>query len=215
MVTPSTRQDFQTPSAAAFTGYLVKPVRTASIAARLSAPADDSTLHWTTSGQPDCNRIERSKTSAKTPTKTPAKTPATASAPSLSILVAEDNEINALLTHSLLTRLGHVVIVTANGEDALESWDTALAAGKPYDLVLMDIQMPNLDGIEATRKIREREAAQSGRRTTVLALTANVLIDDRHACLEAGMDGFLVKPLDREKLADALAGLMAGRHLPA
>ena len=119
------------------------------------------------------------------------------------------------MTRSLLTRLGHNVIVTANGEEALESWDAALAAGKPYDLVLMDVQMPTLDGIEATRKIREREPARFAPRTTVLALTANTLIDDRYACFEAGMDGFLVKPLDRDRLAEALAGLTAARHVPA
>lgn len=203
MVTPSTRQDLQVTGATAFTGYLVKPLRAASIAARLSAPTEDSTFLRTTNGQPDCDRPERSETSTTT------------SAPSLSILVAEDNEINALLTRSLLTRLGHAVIVTANGEKALESWDAALAAGKPYDLVLMDVQMPTLDGIEATRKIREREAAQFGRRTTILALTANTLADDRYACFEAGMDGFLVKPLDRDRLAEALAGLTAARHVPA
>ncbi|MCE3257581.1 MAG: signal transduction histidine kinase [Nitrobacter vulgaris] len=203
MVTPSTRQDLQATGAAAFTGYLVKPLRAASIAARLSAPAENSTFLRTTNSQPDCDRLERPETSTTTP------------APSLSILVAEDNEINALLTRSLLTRLGHTVIVTANGEEALESWDAALAAGKPYDLVLMDVQMPNLDGIEATRKIREREAAQFGRCTTILALTANTLTDDRYACFEAGMDGFLVKPLDRDRLTEALAGLTAARHVPA
>ncbi|WP_347263746.1 PAS domain-containing hybrid sensor histidine kinase/response regulator [Nitrobacter sp.] len=203
MVTPSTRHDLQAAGAAAFTGYLVKPLRTASIAARLSAPADDPTSLCTAGGQPVSDRPETSRT------------PATTSAPGLSILIAEDNEINALLTRSLLTRLGHAVTVATNGEEALKSWDAALVAGAPYDLVLMDVQMPNLDGIEATRKIRKREAALSRSRTTILALTANALIDDRHACLEAGMDGFLVKPLDRERLADALAGLTAARHVPA
>lgn len=203
VVTPSTRHDLQVAGAAAFTGYLVKPLRTASIAARLSAPADDPTSLRTAGGQPDCGRPETSRT------------PASTSGPSLSILIAEDNEINALLTRSLLTRLGHAVTVATNGEEALKSWDAALAAGAPYDLVLMDVQMPHLDGIEATRKIRERESVRSGHRTTILALTANALIDDRHACFEAGMDGFLVKPLDRERLADALAGLTAARHVPA
>lgn len=203
MVTPSTRHDLQAAGAAAFTDYLVKPLRTASIAARLSAPADDPTSLCTAGGQPVSDRPETSRT------------PATTSAPGLSILIAEDNEINALLTRSLLTRLGHAVTVATNGEEALKSWDAALVAGAPYDLVLMDVQMPNLDGIEATRKIRKREATLSRSRTTILALTANALIDDRHACLEAGMDGFLVKPLDRERLADALAGLTAARHVPA
>jgi CheY-like chemotaxis protein len=134
---------------------------------------------------------------------------------SLSVLVAEDNEINALLMRSLLTRLGHHVVITTNGEEALESWLSARSAGTPYDLVLMDIQMPQLDGIETTKRIRAREAGQPGRQTAILALTANTLVEDRYACFEAGMDGFLIKPLDRDKLADALSGLAASRHIAA
>jgi CheY-like chemotaxis protein len=134
---------------------------------------------------------------------------------SLSILVAEDNEISALLIRSLLTRLGHHAVITTNGEEALESWLAAKSAGAPYDLVLMDIQMPRLDGVETTKRIRAREALDSGRQTPILALTANTLVEDRYACFEAGMDGFLIKPLDREKFADALANLAASRHLAA
>ena len=133
----------------------------------------------------------------------------------LSVLVAEDNEINALLMRSLLTRLGHQAVIATNGEAALESWLSAKSAGTPYDLVLMDIQMPTLDGIETTRRIRAREAAQPGRKTPILALTANALVEDRYACFEAGMDGFLIKPLDRDKLADALANLAAARNVAA
>jgi len=81
--------------------------------------------------------------------------------------------------------------------------------------VLMDVQMPELDGIEAAKRIRTSEAGEPGRRTPILALTANTLIEDRYACFEAGMDGFLVKPLDREKLTEALASLAASRHLVA
>lgn len=77
----------------------------------------------------------------------------------------------------------------------------------------MDIQMPGLDGIETTKRIRAREAMQSGQPTPILALTANTLVEDRYACFEAGMNGFLIKPIDRDKLADALAGLAASRHL--
>jgi len=133
----------------------------------------------------------------------------------LSVLVAEDNEINALLMRSLLTRLGHHAVVCTNGETALESWLSARSSGAPYDLVLMDIQMPQLDGIETTKRIRDLEAGHPGRQTPILALTANTLAEDRYACFESGMDGFLIKPLDREKLADALAGLAASRHLAA
>jgi CheY-like chemotaxis protein len=133
----------------------------------------------------------------------------------LSVLVAEDNQVNALLTRSLLTRLGHQAVLTTNGEEALESWLSAKSAGAPYDLVLMDLQMPQLDGIETTKRIRAQEAAQPGRQTPILALTANTLVEDRYACFEAGMDGFLIKPLDRDKLADALAGLAAASYVAA
>ena len=116
---------------------------------------------------------------------------------------------------SLLTRLGHHAVITTNGEEALESWLAAKSAGSPYDLVLMDIQMPQCDGIETTKRIRAREAGESGRQTPILALTANTLVEDRYACFEAGMDGFLIKPLDREKLREALTGLAASRHIAA
>jgi PAS domain S-box-containing protein len=203
MVTPSTRHELQATGAATFTGYLVKPLRAASIAARLTSPEGDLAPLQSIDGLADCDALDESEA------------PTTAPVQSLSILVAEDNEINALLMRSLLTRLGHDVIITTNGEQALESWLAAETAGAPYDLVLMDVQMPKLDGIETTKRIREREAGQRARRTTILALTANTLVDDRYACFEAGMDGFLVKPLDRDKLADALAGLVAARHLAA
>src|SRR5487761_2459799 len=202
MLTPAARHELQSsPAASAFTGYLVKPLRAASLAARLtmapeiSAPdlAGDAAIEPHDHGEP-----------------APAAT-----GRGLSVMVAEDNEINALLMRSLLTRLGHHVVITTNGEAALESWLSARSAGTPYDLVLMDIQMPQLDGIETTKRIRAREAGQPGRQTPILALTANTLVEDRYACFEAGMDGFLIKPLDRDKLADALAGLAAARHLAA
>jgi CheY-like chemotaxis protein len=134
---------------------------------------------------------------------------------SLSVLVAEDNEINALLTRSLLLRLGHRPVVAGNGAEAVDSWIAAESAGTPYDVILMDVQMPQLDGIEATRQIRMREAGRGGRRTPVLALTANTLVEDRYAGFEAGMDGYLIKPLDRERLAEALAGIAPASHVAA
>jgi PAS domain S-box-containing protein len=202
MFTPATRQEFQSGSGeSALTGYLIKPLRTASLAARLMATGEISA--------PELASDAASELEGH------AETQAAAPGRGLSVLVVEDNEINALLMRSLLTRLGHQAMIATNGEVALESWLSAKSAGTPYDLVLMDIQMPGLDGIEATRRIRAREAAQSGQRTPILALTANTLVENRYACFEAGMDGFLIKPLDREKLADALAGLAAAKHAVA
>jgi PAS domain S-box-containing protein len=199
MFTPATRHEL-TPSAI-FTGYLVKPLRAASLAARLAAAPEVTAPDL--AGDLSLAMIE------------PAMPKIEKSAPGLSILVAEDNEINALLMRSLLTRLGHHAVIAIHGEAALESWLAAKSADTPYDLVLMDVQMPRLDGIEVTKRIRADEAGQPSRRTPILALTANALVEDRYACFEAGMDGFLIKPLDREKLEEALAGLAAARHLAA
>ncbi len=200
MFTPAERRDIASSITELFTAYLVKPLRAASLAARLTAGAalvpelpDD---HETA--------IEIPETA----------TSRVVSSRALSILVAEDNEINALLIRSLLTRLGHHPVITTDGEQALESWLAADSAGTPYDVVLMDIQMPKLDGITATKRIRAHEAGRSPRRTTILALTANTLVDDRYACFEAGMDGFLIKPLDRDKLAEALAVVPASQTAP-
>lgn len=190
LLTPSSRHEKLSP---AFTGFLVKPLRAASLAARLALTPQVAS--------PDLAPDPIEPAALRTP------------ADGLSILVAEDNEINALLMRSLLTKLGHRVVIAVHGEAALESWLAASSAGTPYDLVLMDIQMPQLDGIEATKRIRAHEATTGGHHTPILALTANTLVDDRYACFEAGMNGFLIKPLDREKLDEALAGLTAARQL--
>ncbi|HLI99454.1 MAG TPA: response regulator, partial [Bradyrhizobium sp.] len=190
LLTPASRHDWQaSPASAALTGYLVKPLRAASLAARLTSAPEIAAPHL--AAEDTIERVATADGAGEMPR-------------GLSVLVAEDNEINALLMRSLLTRLGHQAVLTTNGEEALESWLAATSAGTPYDLVLMDIQMPELDGIETTKRIRTHEAAQSSRRTPILALTANTLVEDRYACFAAGMDGFLVKPLDREKLMEAL-----------
>jgi CheY-like chemotaxis protein len=123
----------------------------------------------------------------------------------LAILVAEDNDINALLARALLAKLGHRPTIATTGTDAVDSWLAARTAGTPYDLVLMDMHMPKMDGIEATRRIRAAETQHATARTPIIALTANAFAENREACLAAGMDAFLTKPLDRERLAEALA----------
>jgi PAS domain S-box-containing protein len=198
MFTPAMRQELKISSA--FTGYLVKPLRAASLAARLTA---QEVAAPSIAGDIAIEAVDASEVPAEKP------------AAGLSVLVAEDNEINALLIRSLLSRLGHHVVIATDGATALESWLAAKSAGTPYDLVLMDVQMPELDGIEAATRIRGLEAGQPGRRTPILALTANALVEHRYACFEAGMDGFLIKPVDGDKLAEALAELTAARHLAA
>jgi PAS domain S-box-containing protein len=189
LITPAERHELPALQAAGFTGYLVKPIRVASLAARLSAAYRGA--------EPD--DFDRTGGRPQDPAVAPN------AAGSLSILIAEDNEINALLARALLARLGHRPTVARNGATALEAWLTARADGTPYDLVLMDVHMPASDGIEATRRIRAAEA--EGPRTPIIALTADALSGDRDACLKAGMDGFLTKPLDRERLAEVLAAL--------
>jgi signal transduction histidine kinase/CheY-like chemotaxis protein len=188
LIKPSERHELPALKARGFSGYLVKPVRAASLAARLRADDAFEDLPVETASE---------------------ATIAFASGKNLSILVAEDNEINALLARVLLTRLGHHPVIAGHGEAAVESWAAARAAGQPYDLVLMDVQMPGMDGLQAARRIRAAEAAAGDRSVRILALTANAQAEDREACLAAGMDGLLVKPLDRERLCEALAAAAA------
>jgi PAS domain S-box-containing protein len=184
LVTPAMRTELAALKDAGFTGYLIKPVRAASLAARLS----------TNDGFESGGMSEG------------AEPPSTAHAGGgLSILVAEDNDINALLTRALLIKLGHHPTVAANGAAAVDCWVAARAGHAPFDRILMDLHMPGMDGLEAARRIRANEAEIGAPRTPILALTANASAEDREACLAAGMDGFLVKPLDRERLAVALA----------
>ncbi len=188
LVTPAMRAELADLKDAGFTGYLIKPVRAASLAARF-APDD---------------AFDPGAASEMTDTPSQAR-----SGRGLSILVAEDNEINALLARALLVKLGHRPTMAENGTAAIESWLAARAGGAAYDCVLMDLHMPGMDGLEATRRIRAMEAEHNDMRTPIVALTANVSAEDRDACLAAGMDGFLVKPLDRERLAAVLAASSA------
>jgi PAS domain S-box-containing protein len=118
--------------------------------------------------------------------------------PSLRILVVEDNAVNQKLIARLLEKRGHNVKIAANGREALG----ALEQGT-YDLVLMDLQMPEMDGFEATDELRKREKL-SGLHTPVIALTAHAMKGDRERCLTAGMDGYLSKPIRAKELDDVV-----------
>jgi PAS domain S-box-containing protein len=119
----------------------------------------------------------------------------------LHILLAEDNVINQKLALALLEQAGHTVAVANNGEEAVD-----LYMRDTFDLVLMDMQMPEMDGLQATRAIR---ALEQGRRTPIVAMTANVLPEDRERCFAAGMDDFLSKPISLARLGEVLHGVVA------
>jgi CheY-like chemotaxis protein len=157
-----------------FAGYLIKPLRRASLAERvlIAAGAEQATA----AGLED-ERI------------------ATAAAPGKRVLLVEDNPINALLARALLTREGCEIDHAVSGDEAI-----AAVKVRDYDLILMDMRMPGLSGVETARALRKL-----GVDTPIVALTANAFEDDRHACLAAGMNDFLVKPMSPDALRAMLS----------
>ena len=124
--------------------------------------------------------------------------------PHIRILLAEDNTINQKIALRILEKkLGYHADVVTNGREAVESLEKF-----DYDLVLMDCQMPDMDGYDATRRIRDKNSSVRNHRIPVIAMTANAMKGDREKCLEAGMDDYVTKPVDFKKLSDAI-----GKHL--
>ena len=116
--------------------------------------------------------------------------------PTMRVLVVDDVDANCRLAQALLRRFGHVSEVATSGLEAVE-----MATTGRYDVILMDVQMPDIDGLEATRRIRERLGASTPR---IVAMTANAMPGDRERCLAAGMHGYLAKPIDPQALADEI-----------
>jgi len=164
LVPPEARGEIARYRADGFGGYLIKPLRAASLVERVLA----------VSGQSGERR------------STPDERAATSAAGEAKVLLAEDNPINALLARSLLEREGCSVTRATTGHEAVEAAQSGV-----FDLILMDLRMPGLDGRAATRALRAR-----GCRTPIIALTADAFEEDRRACLAAGMDDFLAKPLE-------------------
>lgn len=170
LLAPEQRHRIERFRKAGWAGYLIKPLRRASLVERVC-----TIRGMTGRSDPQVREDERVTTAA---------------APGLRVLLAEDNPINALLARTLLEREGCIVERTEDGERTISA-----CASTTYDVVLMDLRMPGMGGLEASRILRQR-----GYKGPIIALTADTLIDNRRDCLAAGMDDFLVKPLTPQAL---------------
>jgi CheY-like chemotaxis protein len=181
-------------NAMGFAGYLVKPIRQSSLSAQLqrhgSLPPHESEAHFPHTVQGNGSSV------------------LAGTGRGLSILVAEDNPVNMLLTRELLRRRGHRVTEVTSGEAAV----AAITAGR-FDLMFTDIHMSGMDGIETARAIRAYEAKHATARTPIIALTADVLDAGRRACQDAGMDDFLTKPIDPSELDHMIHSLFPHEDL--
>lgn len=196
MLSPHERRSLGTPQDAGFSGFLIKPIRARSLYGRLSP----ETLPAHT---PDAGAEMR-------------EDPAPETSPRLHVLVAEDNEINALLATRTLERLGCRVTWARDGRQALSHVEDSLAGkGGDFDLCLLDIRMPRLDGLATARAIRAAETESGGgARLPLIAVSANVSPADRAAALDAGMDDCLAKPFERAAIARWLEHVRSGPAVP-
>ena len=163
-----------------------------------SQPGKGSTFHFTAAVE----IVEKGAAANPLPAQTEAQEPPNAApfAPgTVRILLAEDNLVNQLVAVGLLTKRGYSVEVAASGREAVDRWQASVAQKAPFALILMDAQMPDMDGFEATRTIRGLEQ-NTGQHIPVVALTAHAMSGDRERCLEAGMDGYLTKPVGGKEL---------------
>jgi CheY-like chemotaxis protein len=190
LIDPAERGDIPSFRAAGFDFYLVRPVRPLSLLAQLFAAGDQGRA--TEAGAPVEDTISLAEITGA------------------SILLAEDNDINALLACTVLEKSGARVVRVRNGAEAVARAGSELAQGngKGFDLVLMDIRMPDIDGMEAARRIRALypdDARPAAGRPPIVALTANAFAEDRAVYLEAGLDDYLAKPFEKADLAALLA----------
>jgi PAS domain S-box-containing protein len=178
--------------------FLVRPIRPLTVLALLAGRLEKSTIAP--------SATETSVAGQHSALEAPIKSENL----SKRILVAEDNQINALLTRTVLARLGCEPVVVANGREAVDAVARNLSEGAAaFDAVLMDLHMPVLDGLEATAEIRCLCAAANARVPAIIAVTANAFQEDRERCLAAGMDDYLSKPFEPEDLKEVLERISA------
>ncbi len=188
LFSPFERRAFGETALKGFDGWLVKPVRARSLFERAA---------W------------------DSPAAAAALRPSPGSAPARRALIAEDNDINALIAQKALRRLGFEVARAMDGEEALRlASPVSPLESRPFDVILMDLKMPGLDGYEATRRLRRLEASCGWSPTPIVALTANALDESRRSCVAAGFDAFLVKPVDFRVLARTLEQVCAASSAP-
>jgi CheY-like chemotaxis protein len=147
-----------------------------------------------------CNTLGKQKPHPASPSEAPHKEPAGPRS-ALRILLAEDNEVNQEVSGRMLEKMGHDVKVVENGREVL-----AILESDQFDVVIMDIEMPEMDGFAATRAIREKEKL-SGKHQKILAMTAHAMSGDKQRCLDGGMDAYIAKPIRPAKLFETLEGL--------
>lgn len=197
LISPEERRELSDSTRGGFDTYLVKPIRRSSLVSRIKS---EIALPALQPGQHQSDKAEaQSSFSNKSAPATYRRT--------LRILVAEDNEINALLAVSLLEKQGHDVVHVENGLEAIDMLTSSMATDNivaPFDMILMDVHMPEMDGLQATQEIREFLAATGAKHVPIIALTANAMAEDRDHCLVAGMDDYLAKPIDKDELIDLL-----------
>jgi len=193
------RQDVVRCRALGLSAYLIKPVSQAELQTSMldvlsnrSAPPAPTEL----AADPRATLVLQDASRAE---KTAAIVPLASAPPSRTVLLAEDNPVNRRIVVTLLSQMGYRVVVATNGPEAVQA-----TRDHVLDLVLMDVQMPLLNGLEAAQMIREEERT-TGRRVPIIALTAHAMKGDEERCLEAGMDGYLTKPLARAQLVATLA----------
>jgi PAS domain S-box-containing protein len=187
--------------AAKFDAYLTKPFRPSVVAAACEAVLTRAPS--AREAEPIITRhtlIERSNRVSRPLAPAPVSR-ATDGAATIHVLLAEDNPVNQMVAMRMLERMNCRIDVAGDGEEAVE-----MSAKFPYEVIFMDVQMPNMDGLEATRviRIRERDSGNQEARAHIVAMTANAMQGDREQCIEAGMDDYVTKPVTPDVLRQAL-----------